>query len=337
MEGRSEPLARELSIQERRRKLAEWYDQYEALAEIMLDSQLMGTLKKGKEWMENFRSEMVCQLAGEVSGRRVLDVGCQYGLFSFYLADRGARVTGMDISRKWVERCRRTAREKYPDRKIEFVVGDAQELPFDSESFDVVVCTEVVEHVDYAGDVLSEIHRVLVPGGVLVLGTPNTASYYVRLWMAIKNLLPMQAIKSVVRKVVKVSQEDIFERVREQLPPDRREEFDREKKRLDELGKELGIEEPGKEEFCEHIREFSNVEMENLLKLMGFQIERRTGFPVFPTYYFLGLRLFIREHFVKVKDNSWWRYHAAPMMYFRAVKRERPAFQPKTRIPQAGD
>ncbi len=312
--------AEDAAVLERRRKLAEWYDQYEIMAEILLDAELSGTLKKGRDWMEGFRSEMVSGLAGGVAGKKALDIGCQYGVFSFRLAEDGAKVTGMDISEKWVNRCIKDARFKHPDKEFTFMVGDAQALPFEDGSFDVVVCTEVVEHVDFAGNVLSEIHRVLTPGGVLVLGTPNTRSYYVWLWSVLKGILPMDLVRSVLKKIVSRTVGDITNKLREQLPEDRREEFDRESARLKELGEELGLDDPGGEEFSEHIREFSNREMVRLLELMGFEVEKKTGFPVFPTYYFLGLRLRFRDYFVQVKDDSWWRFHSAPQMYLRAVK-----------------
>ncbi|MBN2025339.1 MAG: class I SAM-dependent methyltransferase [Actinobacteria bacterium] len=318
--------ALEDDVQERRRKIAQWYDQYETLSEIILDSQLSGVLLKGKNWMEGFRAEMVYQLAGDVTGKKALDIGCQYGVFSFYLAQRGAMVTGMDISKNWVNRCVRDAARLYPDKGCEFLVGDAQDLPFEDESFDVVVCTEVIEHVDFAGNVLAEIYRVLVPGGVLVIGTPNTRSYYVWIWQVLKGILPMSLIKSAIRKVVNLSQEDIMERVRANLPEERREEYEREYRKLEALSRELGIEEEGEEEFHEHIREFSGKELESLLDFSGFEVEKRTGFPVFPTYYFLTLRMLYREHFVKVKDNSWWRYRSSPMNYLRAVKAAKPVF-----------
>jgi len=314
----------EMSLEERRRRLAECYDQYEVVAEIILDCELKGALKKGKEWMERFRSEMVWKLAGDVTGKKVLDIGCQYGVFSFYLARKGASVTGMDISQRWIERCRREAREKYGHLDLSFLVGDAQELPFDDESFDVVVCSEVIEHVEHPGNVLSEINRVLVPDGVLVLSTPNTASYYVWIWKLLKSVLPMKQIRRVMKRVVSASMDDAYERIRQQLPEGRREEFDREVEKLKAMARELGLGETEDQEVSEHIREFNLRELELLLDLMGFDIQKRTGFPVFPTYYFLGLRMLLRERLVKVKEDSWWRYHSAPFVYFRAVK-SRPA------------
>jgi ubiquinone biosynthesis O-methyltransferase len=314
-----------LSIEERRRKIGECYDQYEIVQEIVLDCELKGALAKGKRWMESFRPELVWRLAGDVEGKKVLDIGCQYGVFSFFLAEKGAEVTGMDISQRWIARCQREASMKYDDKSFDFLAGDAQELPFEDGSFDVVVCSEVIEHVDHPGNVLSEINRVLVPGGVLVLSTPNTKSYYVKLWQVLKLLLPMKQIKGFVMKLLKFSLDDAYVRVRLQLPEERREEFDREVEKLKAMAKELQLEDDD-EEINEHIREFSNDELELLLDLMGFEVEKRTGFPVFPTYYFLTLRMFIREKFVKVKDDSWWRHHSSPFVYFRAVKKQPALF-----------
>lgn len=319
--------AETMSMEERRRKIAACYDQYEVVAEIVLDCELKGILRRGKIWMESFRSQMVGDLAGDVGGKKVLDIGCQYGVFSFFLAEKGAAVTGMDISRRWVERCEREARDRYPDKEMKFLVGDAQELHFEDSSFDVVVCSEVIEHVDHPGNVLSEINRVLVPGGVLVLSTPNTASYYVGLWKLLKSVLPMKPIRRAMRKVASKAMEDGYQRVRMQLPDERREEFDREVDKLKEMAKELGLEETEDQEISEHIREFSITELEALLGLLGFEVEKKTGFPVFPTFYFSGIRMLIRERFTKVKDDSWWRYHSAPFVYFRAVKKEPSIFQ----------
>ncbi len=314
------------AIDERRRKLAEWYEQYELVQELMLDTDFVGTLKQAKEWQEDFRAEMVCNLAGDVSGKAVLDIGCQYGVFSFSLAERAAHVTGLDISRKWVDRCTREADSRGLENTT-FLVADAQDLPFDDGAFDMAICTEVIEHVDYAGRLLQEIFRILKDRGVLVLGTPNTHSYYVAMWKGFKRILPMDAVRWVLKKLVRGSEEDLRARIVQQIAPEKREAFERESAKLEELGREIGIDDPAQQEFSEHIREFSRPEIEELLYFTGFAVERRTGFPIFPTYYFLGPRTWMRRRFVKVKDESWWRYRSAPQMYLRAVKAKRPIFQ----------
>ena len=326
MEEESTSVESKAEIAERRKKVAGWYDQYMLVQEMIIDADLIGSLKRGKQWIENFRSETVWQLAGDVSGKSVLDIGCQYGLFSFYLLEKGARVTAVDISERWVEKCSEEAAAKHPDKDVRFLVADAQDLPFEDGSFDVVVCTEVIEHVDFPGKVIGEIYRVLAPNGVLVLGTPNTSSYYVLLYKILKELLPMKTIRWVLGKVSSGEEKDLYEKLRDQLPPDKQYEFDVERKKLSEMGQELGISSPNEAGIDEHIREFSSVELENLLDFAGFDVEKKTGFAFFPTYFFLEPRLKFRERFVPVKDKSWWRYHSAPQMYLRAVKRKRPIF-----------
>ncbi len=125
---------------EKKRKIAELYDQHEIVSEIIPDYDLGVVLLRGKKWMEDFRTKMVYELAGNVNMKRVLDIGCQYGLFSFYLASKGAYVTGLDISRNWIKRFVEEAQRASLVRKTDFVVADAQELPFSDESFDVVLC-----------------------------------------------------------------------------------------------------------------------------------------------------------------------------------------------------
>lgn len=59
------------------------------------------------------------------------------------------------------------------DVKVEVADLSNQDLPFQSESFDLVTCTEVVEHLEHYRSTLREIHRVLKPGGTAVFSTPN--------------------------------------------------------------------------------------------------------------------------------------------------------------------
>jgi len=108
-------------------------------------------------------------LAGSES---LLDVGTGPGGFPGRLAAAGhrGRLVGMDMSSGMVER----ARADYP--KIEFVVGDAQRLPFHDRSFDVVTARHMLYHVPDISLALREIHRVLCVGGRF-LAVTNAAAY----------------------------------------------------------------------------------------------------------------------------------------------------------------
>ena len=98
-------------------------------------------------------------------GRRVLDIGCRYGaLTRAYL--EGNQVLGIDVD-EWA--LREAAR-----LGIETQWADAEEgLPFEDESFDVVVAGELLEHVRDPAELVGEVRRVLRPGGTFVGSVPN--------------------------------------------------------------------------------------------------------------------------------------------------------------------
>ena len=106
-------------------------------------------------------------------GRRVLDAGCGTGYGAAILAVRGAdRVLGVDVAAAVVDaaRSRGTAR-------LEFDQADIARLPHADASFDLITCFEVIEHVREPSAVLGELARVLAPGGVLAISSPNADRY----------------------------------------------------------------------------------------------------------------------------------------------------------------
>lgn len=106
-------------------------------------------------------------------GKRVLDAGCGIGYGSNMLAGSGAaEVAGVDIAEPIIEVARQSAAPG-----VTFSTGDVAALPFGSDSFDLVVCFEVIEHVEDTDAVLDELARVLAPGGVIVLSSPNRDRY----------------------------------------------------------------------------------------------------------------------------------------------------------------
>lgn len=98
-------------------------------------------------------------------GERTLDVGTGTGLIARDLSSENC--VGLDIN-PWAVR---RAREHCPD--LGLLVADAESIPLKECSFSVVVCTEVLEHSPRPARIVSEMVRVLAPGGVLVGSVPS--------------------------------------------------------------------------------------------------------------------------------------------------------------------
>ena len=110
---------------------------------------------------------------GLAPGRRVLDAGCGTGYGAEMLAAAGAAsVMGVDSAAAVVEAARARA-----GGRLAFERADVARLPCDDGSFDLVTCFEVIEHVPDPGAVLGELRRVLAPGGVLAISSPNADRY----------------------------------------------------------------------------------------------------------------------------------------------------------------
>lgn len=107
-------------------------------------------------------------LLGELrTGHRVLDLGCGAGEFTALAAAAGARSVGAEVAEAALER----AQHAHPGLDFRLVRIDGP-LPFEDNGFDLVWSSEVIEHVADTARWLSEVRRVLVPHGRLLLTTP---------------------------------------------------------------------------------------------------------------------------------------------------------------------
>ena len=113
------------------------------------------------------------------AGARLLDLGCGFGRHSYEALKRGAEVVACDLARPEVEQVRDLARLLVAEGEVDESVmaapvqGNALGLPFTDESFDRVIASEVLEHIEDDESAFTELARVLRPGGRLAVTIPS--------------------------------------------------------------------------------------------------------------------------------------------------------------------
>lgn len=133
---------------------------------------------------DDYRLAGVLDVLGPVAGMRILDLGCGKGRFARALRDRGAIVTGIDLSAAMLAEAGGIAR----------VRGSARSLPFASGSFDAAIAVEMFEHLDPGSwpVAIAEARRVLSPRGTLAIVDKSLASLDAR-----RPWLPAALVKAI--------------------------------------------------------------------------------------------------------------------------------------------
>jgi ubiquinone/menaquinone biosynthesis C-methylase UbiE len=144
---------------------------------MALDRDVEAFDRRASEYERGWRGRLHRQIADEVGGlaleaaphaRSVLDVGCGTGYLLRWLAERvptAQILCGVDAAKRMIE----AAEAETADRRVSFVVGVAEELPYEDGTFDLVVSTTSFDHWRNQRRGLAECARVLESGGCLVL------------------------------------------------------------------------------------------------------------------------------------------------------------------------
>jgi len=135
---------------------------YDDLAEVFHEKRT-----KEKHFNELMEMPLSLSLLGNVKGKKILDAGCGTGISSKILAQKGAKVTGIEISKKMLD----IAEEYCKGFEIKFDKGSIDELLYEDGSFDTILASLVIHYFEDPTKVFKEFHRVLKKDGILVFST----------------------------------------------------------------------------------------------------------------------------------------------------------------------
>jgi ubiquinone/menaquinone biosynthesis C-methylase UbiE len=150
------------------------------------------------------RHEAVLQFVSDwnlPTGAQVLDLGCGPGAMTRDLARLGYRGVGIDASWAMIENCGKCAKDAGIADSWSYQAGDVESLPFPDDSFDGAICMGVIDYLPDDDKFLSEVARVLKPGGRFVLCFTNKFGYTVSLSTPLYWLKKVPLIRSIASRL----------------------------------------------------------------------------------------------------------------------------------------
>ncbi|MCK5848341.1 MAG: class I SAM-dependent methyltransferase [Caldisericia bacterium] len=141
--------------------------------------------KKYDEWyktplgsfVDSLEFSLIKKHCGNILGKRILDVGCGTGSYSIRFANLGAHVTGIDSSEEMLEISKHKTKDSI--LPIHFHQAEAESLPFDNDSFDLVISVNSFEFVNNQTSCFKESYRVLKKGGKAIFCVLNEESLWI--------------------------------------------------------------------------------------------------------------------------------------------------------------
>lgn len=164
-----------------------------------------------EKYLNSFEKGRIIDMLGDARGKTILDVGAGTGRLASTLVKAGSKVIALDLSAKMLFRLKK----KSP--QVETVIGEAENLPFAGNSFDIVIAAFLIVHLKEPKRFFDEAHRVLKDGGILAVtninqkeppvieteqGKIRIESYYHR---------PQKVREDIVALAFDIKQEEIIE------------------------------------------------------------------------------------------------------------------------------
>lgn len=134
-----------------------------------------------------YRARKILKFIGNRK-QKILDLGCGPGYYSIALVKKGNDVTGIDISEDKINIAKQVAKENKIN--VNFLVGDARKIPFKDNTFDLVICSEIIEHVKEDKKVIKEILRILKKRGRFIITTPADSKENRKIYKKMNHIIP---------------------------------------------------------------------------------------------------------------------------------------------------
>ncbi len=138
--------------------------------------------------------------------KKVLEYGCGPGTYSFELAEKGAIVTGIDISEVAIEQARNKAKERGLTKNISFMVMNAEDLKFDDGYFDIVCGVSILHHLNIK-NALKEVSRVLNSTGSALFIEPLGHNPFINIYRYLTPHLRSEDEHPLIKKDLKLFKE----------------------------------------------------------------------------------------------------------------------------------
>lgn len=107
--------------------------------------------------------------------KKILDIGCGTGTLDFYIAQNGGFVNGIDVSNKAIDIASKSAKSMNLSSNVNFLKVDFPKF-FPKEKFDMIICTEILEHIDDDFGAVKKIKKMLRKKGVVIATSPSSNS-----------------------------------------------------------------------------------------------------------------------------------------------------------------
>ncbi len=142
---------------------------------VQLQQTLYHSKNPTRRYLHNARKDWIEEAIDKhtVTHGTALEIGPGSGIYLPRLSKGFKQALAVDIESAYIEHARPLS-EQYPN--LDFMIDDITDSALLDNSIDLILCTEVIEHIEDSQKVLHEIHRILKPGGTLILSTPQKFS-----------------------------------------------------------------------------------------------------------------------------------------------------------------